>query len=121
MNIDKKIKFRFWFKEWEIDEEGNNDGRMLYGDSFAFEDYEPIDDLFSCIQTSIEVMRFTGIEDRNGKEIYEGDVIKTKVTEELFEVTWDYAFLSNIKNFNDRFEVVGNKYENSNLLSLLEP
>jgi uncharacterized phage protein (TIGR01671 family) len=82
-----------------------------------------------------EVMQFTGIYDKNGKEIYEGDVVKLGdnmiYDGILCEVVWleklvefCYKFLTGDNNgkYTDMldtwrsYEVIGDIYENSELL-----
>ncbi len=66
-------------------------------------------------------MQFTGLRDRNGKEIYEGDIVVSDrfPTHDQFESTvLDIRYLNSwmfgsSMNFN---EVIGNIYENPELL-----
>ncbi|MBY0036692.1 hypothetical protein H7U08_08880 [Bacillus cereus] len=84
-------------------------------------------------QRPFNVMQYTGLKDKNGKEIYEGDILKIVSKFELREdvqkqaVTYTEGFFStdewalfellrNRKDGKQTFEVIGNIYENPELL-----
>lgn len=86
--------------------------------------------------TSLEFMQFTGLLDKNGKEIYEGDVLEDKSEDNgadfgailrrgKYEVVWskEYCCFSLDNYFwhisetqAKRLEVIGNIYENPDLI-----
>ena len=69
----------------------------------------------------VELMQFTGLLDKNGKEIYEGDILKYRgklsFNDPPFVVEWqnDDARWTEFYPSNN-FEVIGNIYENPELL-----
>ncbi len=71
----REIKFRVWDKEMKIMWEENNP--FYIGTDGTMPEY----DGFKTLDTSINqidnyvLMQYTGIKDKNGKEIYDGDVL----------------------------------------------
>ena len=115
----REIKFKAWDKlnkDMFNVESINFQERRVYKNTVSYRKFEDID-----------LMQYTGLKDKNGKEIYEGDIVtlhngKYKVifnTEEARFVLRDDEFEMNIpftNNNNERMEVLGNVYENPELI-----
>jgi len=122
--MNREIKFRVYISKYKIldtpDIINFNTQEVKY-DS----DYYSLDD--------IELMQYTGIKDKNGKKIYEGDIVliridKTNILHKTVVKFKHGAFIADIIGDNDYiylfhfgfnkddFGVIGNIYENKNLL-----
>ena len=111
----REIKFRAWDKENEIMICPKGilfDGRVVNfscGMLEAFEGYE--------------IMQYTGLKDKNGKEIYEGDIVRC-YGGAYWNGIYEYDHVIEVRDIRDlngieyseNVEILGNKYENPELL-----
>ncbi len=112
----RDIKFRAW----------NESGER----SYMLGPYDLSDAIFNYKEIrSLLLMQYTGLKDKNGKEIYEGDIItcenytmyggKYKVCwrQDLMAFMFDLELVSpDYLHHAEGIEVIGNIYENSELL-----
>lgn len=118
----RELKFRAWHKElnrfapdyaeYHFDSENSH----LHFDVFNGNFDTDVWDFSEC-----EIMQYTGLKDKNGVEIYEGDIVRQ------YEAGWNTGGIGDWRNFvvkcitESRFllkdrEVIGNIYENPELL-----
>ena len=131
----REIKFRAWLKE---DKKMENVKTMDFTDKTirCLKKNEFINAylLRRVSFDDVELMQYTGLRDKNGKEIYEGDIIKYKVPYDkrikhispvkFLETEASFGIKDRYENeiplytasSNNYFEVIGNIYENKNLL-----
>ena len=141
----REIKFRVWDKvdkemmspaKWEENYVGGGNkkiGLYIYRSRKDPKQHSSLDWVLRHPE-SFEVMQFTGLHDKNGKEIYEGDICLAALPKERFPVEviwhddkagflfqWDDATYESGKDemeidlFRD-IEVIGNVHDNPELL-----
>ena len=128
----REIKFRAWLKK---------EKRLIEVSEINFErgilSIPVNEECYSIVKSfeDIELMQYTGLKDKNGKEIYEGDILKIKYLEEEHyrTTTEEYERIDIVNNtlFGEilsgyyesvddehkrSIEVIGNIHENPELL-----
>lgn len=125
--MNRVIKFRAWgrYGDWDSDY-SNRKFVMIDGDNLAFEDYEPLTNLLQDKEDEAYFMQFTGLLDKNGKEIYENDILKES-DGTIYKANWKGCLYGtsrmgqqlacdNPQTISRDFEIIGNIFETPNLL-----
>ena len=140
----REIKFRAWDKDYKymnykvmvgnVWDEENYHAHMIWVDRKDV-DYECESGWMNFDEHSNnEIMQYTGLKDKNGVEIYEGDILSTDLDRPYLIVEFRngafmfqchdngkdyYDFMATTgenSNFTKYHEVIGNIYENRKLL-----
>lgn len=118
--MNREIKFRAY---------GNVTNQMHYFDLMEYTIMNEVgqEEVLPTTQ-SFSLMQYTGLKDKNGKEIYERDIVKihSDIYDDNLEVHFSCggfmagdAFLDDYWNmYGHMFEVIGNKFENPELLEV---
>ena len=134
--MSREIKFRLWSKIGKKFIETNNPNLefVINNNGYLYSIENFYGEIYVLPQMDIEVLQFTGLQDRNGKEIYEGDILKYNFPYDgrlkhvspvkFLETKASFGIKDRYENeiplykiaANNYFEVIGNIYENEELL-----
>lgn len=119
--MSREIKFRGWYT-------GPHVNRMLEPNFNG-----PVNEIFNDPDNEGKViyMQYTGLKDKHGTEIFEGDIVKFHYKRGIYKIgpvvwndmfgSWDidctdFVAYKSLGKFNSVSEVIGNIYENPELL-----
>lgn len=127
----RELKFRAWDGE-DMDNVGvSYDGRICWEAMHetmccSNEDIENLAEVLNHEDSKKEIiMQFTGLLDKNGVEIYEGDICEKRSkrgSKKIAAIKWDnetamFEYGDECAFENEYMEVIGNIYENPELLT----
>lgn len=130
----REIKFRAWdiqnermvYEPYRFEKAWENELALLDAPYYFYEDWQDVDD---GIRRACQIMQYTGLKDKNGKEIYDSDRVKRRVhlvggndyidyNCEVRWIGWSYALYIADKHCwpldaitAKEVEVIGNIYE----------
>ena len=120
--MNREIKFRAWDK-------GNECMRDVWSIAWDFKPTIPlqivacspvINNEYVLHNDQFELMQYTGLKDKNGKEIYEGDIVRFGASYiKPCAVYWNEemtGFYPLISEHGTHLEIIGNIYEHPELI-----
>jgi len=134
--VSREIKFKVWDEEYE---EFINEDECVFSNGTLFRNHK---DYMNLISDDLTILQYTGLKDKAGVEIYEGDIFYDDADNHIGVVTFlngafvcesyfdgfekeelepsdNRCFLAErlIRDYGNVFEVIGNIYENKELLN----
>lgn len=117
----REIKFRAWnkkYKKMKAVEHLYLKAKEIYVEP------DDIGDTCMWFWVDCDVMQYTGLKDKDGNEIYEGDIIKYIATEQIEVVEWETRGECSCGCFSGfaltctpgQYEIIGNSHENPELM-----
>ena len=124
--MKREIKFRAWDKT----------NKCWLKSIYIAQDGWIMDNNIDDGRDDVDIQLFTGLKDKNGKEIYEGEILENKIEEMIISVYWDMTGANwKFNEYSDRMDdgvgrgnwdfkmgvaknskAIGNIHENKDLL-----
>jgi uncharacterized phage protein (TIGR01671 family) len=125
--MQREIKFRVWHPFYGMMKPQD----IFQMTSFKYDNEDGSKTLEKYYEPDVTFLQYTGLKDKNGVEIYEGDFIQNVADNgkrlSIFEIRWQQACCGFVKEREDGntftleiskyFEVIGNVHENPELLT----
>lgn len=113
--MNRAIKFRAWHKEIQ---------KMMDWDeliAYANDSFWHVNTVNFFADPELVIMQDTGLKDKNGKEIHEGDILNTNKAITLVKFVQNVACFTGFQYVKQKYnqaqtEVIGNIFENPDLL-----
>jgi hypothetical protein len=128
--MTRPIKFRFYdkeYKQWrelpDLYGDYQASAFRTYGDGFEIRHFLSGEAQEKFLSGEIIAQQFTGLLDKSGREIYEGDILKIGDREKevifnmgMFFIDESYGDITPVSEVDNIVEIIGNKFENPELL-----
>jgi hypothetical protein len=121
-----EFKFRVWDKD---------NKEMVYFDFSSIDDGSTFAGKNMVDIIDNEVMQYTSLKDKNGKELYDGDILKDNlgrlyeikwreefvrfICQPLFTDVWAFGMFNNSLDGIKELEIIGNRFENPELMEAI--
>ena len=116
--MNRQIKFRVWNGYEMVEDVTVGKHGAFWTSGISKSDIQSLGNT-TKYDNYLSVMQFTGLHDKNGKEIYEGDIIKGETRN--FTVKFEEGmFTTDVGKYilNGDYEIIGNIFENAGLVKL---